>query len=322
LSEGSGFLWLAPISLLGLLGRQFTGGQKATLLCLWAIVLILGAWEVYPIPPQVGAPMLLHRTLGSRLLPALGLANIAIVAIVISGRRSASTRIGGIAHREVTGVLVVAFSVAFLVGFVLLQPHVQNFFSPRELLWGSFLAGACSALLVLHRPCMLAALLLVSHAVAFGTVNPVKRGMQVFFGSNLYRFLHSNPDYTRQRWLIYSKAVERSGFFAAAGGEIYTGTRYLPDIDHFSLLRSRGVDVTVLNRLGYLTALPIARDEQTTVKLINPLIVEWDVAPNDPLLKQVGLRYVAFDEEPDPELVEGLRSLSDRAVDGYWLFAL
>ena len=106
------------------------------------------------------------------------------------------------------------------------------------------------------------------------------------------------------------------------GCEVYTGTRYLPDIDHFSLLAARGLDLATFNRLGYLDAIAIPWNQPSTFHLDSQVVVRWYVNANDPILRQLGIRYVAFDVKPAPDLSAGLRPISADAVDGFWLYEL
>ena len=144
----------------------------------------------------------------------------------------------------------------------------------------------------------------------------------MFTSSQLYSFIHSNPKLLHGKWIIFSDTVVDSGFFAAMGCDVYTGTRYLPDIDHFSLFASRKLDVNVFNRLGYLNAHPLWNSEKTMFKLVNPVVVEWDVNPNDPILRELGIQYLAFHSPPRIEISSKLVALSNQRVDGFSLYEL
>ena len=79
--EGSSYLWIAPVTLI-LLGRlQLSTFQKWALAALWLSFSVLLIWLLFPIPAAAGAILGLDRTGGSRVFPALGLANVAIVVL-------------------------------------------------------------------------------------------------------------------------------------------------------------------------------------------------------------------------------------------------
>jgi len=113
-----------------------------------------------------------------------------------------------------------------------------------------------------------------------------------------------------------------TGFLAAMGFQVYTGTHYCPDIDHFPLFRKNHLDTAILNRLGYLDAHPLKAGEISTVTLENPVVVRWNVSPTAPILKQIGIKYVAFDTVASPVISDGLIPLSNGPVDGFWLYRI
>jgi hypothetical protein len=51
----------------------------------------------------------------------------------------------------------------------------------------------------------------------------------------------------------------------------------------------------------------IAQVERTKVVEVTPAVVDWKVRPDDPLLRELGIRYVAFDSEPPASITEGLK---------------
>jgi hypothetical protein len=48
----------------------------------------------------------------------------------------------------------------------------------------------------------------------------------------------------------------------------------------------------------------------------------WHISPTDPLLKALGIRYVAFDQQPQADLLTGLIPLSDVPIGGIWLYRI
>src|SRR5438270_2714577 len=81
LCEGSGFLWLAPVTLVCSWRLKLSHMQKFGLASLWLSFSVLLAWYFLPIPARFGAILGLDRTGGARILNAAGLANVAIVVL-------------------------------------------------------------------------------------------------------------------------------------------------------------------------------------------------------------------------------------------------
>lgn len=314
--EGSGFLWLAPFTLFCLPKLELSSFQKAALVALWICFIALFCWCVYPVPAVFGAITGLNRCTGARCMPALGLANIGIVSLTMARYK------GAVLWTELQlGVLMVGVAL-FVSIFWATNEHLGKFFGKPELVAGAFLAAFLSMLVIAGKGRQLALWLIVSQALVFGTVNPVEVGIPEFTQSAFHRFVEAHRELVRSKWLVYSDTPIRSGFIAEAGCEVYTGTRYIPDVDHFALFAARGLDLNVFNRLGYLDAHPIALGQPTRFIQQSPVVVEWDVAPNDPILKQLGIGYVAFDTKPQPGLIDGLTPVSTTPIDNFWIYKL
>jgi hypothetical protein len=312
MSEGSGFLWLAPVTLFCLPRLTLSTFQKAALIAFWICFLALFVWCAFPVPSFFGRITGLDRCTGARCLPALGLANVGIVALTMAGLKSAQ-------RKYQLAFLLIGWA-AFLSVLWAANQHLGVFFSPLEIVLAALFLGLLSMLLVTARARALALCLLIPQALVFGWVNPIERGLGEFTQSDFNRFVQGHRELLNGKWLVYSDMPIRSGFVAEAGCQVYTGTRYIPDIDHFPLFAARGLDLNTFNRLGYLDAHAISRDQPTRFVQRGPVIVEWDVAPTDPLLAQLDIRYVAFDSKPDAKLSDGLTAVSEEPIDGFWIY--
>jgi hypothetical protein len=170
------------------------------------------------------------------------------------------------------------------------------------------------------RKTALAVMLIVPQALLFGAVNPVQRGLDVVLESPLARFVRSHPGMLAGKWMVFADAPAASGFLTASGCQVYTGLTYLPDVDHFPMFASAGLDLRVVNRTGYRTARLAGADTAGWVELLDVGFVRWHVSPFDPLLRQLGIRYFAFAERPPDEVASRLTPLSDTPVGRLWLY--
>jgi hypothetical protein len=320
--EGSGFLWLAPVALLCVPRLSLAPFGKAALAALWICFLTIFCWCAFPLPAQFGRITGLDLSTGARCLPALGLANVGIVMLTMAGFKRKPWGRDRKDRRWRQAAYLLGGWVIFLLILRAANQHLGNFFSTAEIVLASLFSSFLSMLLITRESRLLALCLVIPQALAFGLTNPVERGIREFTQSDLNRFVQGHRELLHGRWLVYSNTPVRSGFVASSGCEVYTGTRYLPDIDHFAAFAQRGLDLNIFNRLGYLDARPIVRGEPTRFVQAGPLVVEWDVAPSDPLLKTVGIRYVAFDAKPEPKFTEGLSAVADVPVDGLWIYRL
>ncbi|MBV9302196.1 MAG: hypothetical protein JOY62_11150 [Acidobacteriaceae bacterium] len=318
--EGSGFLWLAPATLFCLRRMTLSSMQKFALAALWLFSCLIVAWLLVPESAPLGTLFALNRTEGPRTFPALGLANVSIVALAAASMRKVQTNGWAMTLAYYAGIAAITSAVMY---HLLNETNVglALFFSHREVLFATFFAAALTTLLLSGWKLILAAALVIPQALVFGSVNPIERGTAVFTSSELFKFVRKHPELLHAKWIVFSDSVVNSGFLAATGCNVYTGCHYLPDIDHFPLFAARGLDPPALNRLGYLTAHALPPGEKPSVQFLIP-ILRLSISPTDPLLPALGIRYVAFDQQPAPALVAGLMPLSAETIPGFWLYRL
>jgi hypothetical protein len=320
LSEGSGFLWLAPATLFCFRRMTLSSLQKFALGSLWAFSFLMLAWLLLPVPAVLGKLMALDRTAGPRTFLALGLANIGIVALTAASTRRIQfgrTETSLVYYASVVGL---AFAILFLT-LRATNEQLGSFFTQGQLLFAAFFVAGLITVLISGRKLALALALVVPQALLFGTVNPLQRGVGVFTSSELYKFVRANPQLLHGKWFVFSDAVVGSAFIAATGCDVYTGDHYLPDIDHFQLFAQSGLDPAAFNRLGYLDASAVPPGEKSSLEFRAP-VLRWKVSPADPILPRLGIKYVAFDQPPPAAWVSRLTPISSQPVDGFWLYRL
>ena len=315
--EASGFFWLAPATLFLRKRLVLSPLHRTVLFGTWTFFAVMLAWLLLPMPQQLGHLLALDETGYTRPLAALGLANIIIVSICVSNLVKVSSEdryswIGG------------AFRVLFVVFCLLLLTNeaLASYFSWKEFLVAVTLTTLMITFLLEGRSALLAAALIVPEIFAFGAVNPVQQGLGSITGSDLHRFIGNHKELLRSKWIVYSDSFIYSGYLAAMGCDVYTGMKYLPDVDHFALLARSGLPVRAFNRDGYLLARPLPPGARSTVEKAVPVwAIVWNVSPSDSLLKALDVRYFAFLEQPSPAIAAALRPLAKGPVSGLWLYA-
>jgi hypothetical protein len=313
ISESSGYLWLAPITLLcwGAM-KALSKERKIFLISLWIPALMLLLWAIYPFPAWFGHLFMLDKVAAQRSLPAMGILNTAIVVIVLSApewKRKMS----------LDSKLVIAVPALFLT-LAICNSLLDDFFTWREILftgaWLVFLIGFLWDV----RPKAFMATALIPSIFIFGLVNPVARGIGAVTSSSLFQFVEAHKYLRDAKWLVIVDQNEPFGIFSACGLDSYTGMHYLPPVRDFKTFRAHGLDTQILNSGGMLAA-KTARNAQTFQSMAEGA-VQWDVNPADPVVKDLGIRYIAFDHAEPPSAVPGLRPLSDLPVSGFWLYEL
>ena len=97
---------------------------------------------------------------------------------------------------------------------------------------------------------------------------------------------------------------------------------FVPDLDHLSLLASKGLDVKIFNNGVYLEAHPLYGNEKNSFQRMETAVARLNIHPLDPLLKELGIRFLAFDQRPPESVASHLIPLSDQPLDSLWLYKL
>lgn len=323
ISEASGFLWLAPVTLFCLGKMAASRLQKLAFAALWCFSAVILGWVMFGFPVLLAKLMWLTRTGGSRPTPALGLANVAIVAICMASMVRRRDPVTSANPFPFIGRVLGIFAAIFLP-LVLTNDSLNRFFSIGEVFFAAVFTTVLVMLMLEGRKVLLALALVVPSAFAFGGVNPLERGVNVFTSSDLYKFVHSRNDLLNSEWIVFSRTgdIHASEFVTGVGCEVYNSLRFVPDIDHFALFRAHGYDAELLNSDSHLLAVPIPPNTKPSLQSPGFALLNWNVSPTDPILKQLGIKYAAFAEQPSAAITAGLIPLSKGPVDHFWLYRL
>lgn len=327
ISEAAGFLWLAPVTVFFSARLDLSRQKKAALISLWCTFLFILAWMLLPVPAGIAKWFALDRTGWTRCLPALGLANIAIVSLcaATSFRRVEVPAHTGATVHWFTPDNVLPIAGVFCLSLVVFSQTNQvlgSFYKTREILLATSLTTLFVVLMLrgLTRP--LAFTLVLSQAAAFGLVNPWERGLKPITDTDAFRYFQTHREMLRHKWIYFADGVMSPGFLEAMGCDEYTGLHYLPDIDHFQIFRARGYDMAAVNSSGFFLAHAIDNRSPGYVKQTQTGVAEWYVNPTDPVLKQLGIEYAAFDRQPAPSIASGLIPVRDAPISHIWLYRL
>lgn len=319
--EGTGFLWLAPLTLFIRRRDKLDRVERAVWVALWCAAGLLLLWLFGPIPAGFAKWSLLDKTFGARCVLALGLANVGLVMLALR-KFSGTSETHEIRWRSRFQRWAGEF-LAFLSLLAAVNAGTDRFFSATALCLSALLLVFFCECVIEGRGTFLSLTLVALNAYAFGLANPVQKGTAVLTDSTLARYVRSHRQLLRGKWIVFSPDYEDTGFVAATGLNVYTGTRFLPDIDHFSMFAQAGQDVQAMNNLGFLIAIPLGPNGHSEFHM-NPFapIITWQVSPLDPLLRKAGITYAAFANQPPEDVRRNLQPVSAIPLNGYWLYRL
>jgi hypothetical protein len=309
--EASGFEWLFPFTLLAWGAIQsLSRERKILLISLWIPALMIMGWDLLPIPAAVGKWLLFDRVMGQRSLPALGLLNVAIVMVVLSApdwKRRLS----------LIWKLLISASIAFFI-LQFANSALGGYFTGGEVLLAGLWLTSLIGFLWDGRKWAFAASAILPGIFCFGLVNPIAHGTGAITSSRLFQFAETHPDLRKGRWLVYAPD-SWFGIFAACGLQSYNDYHSLPNIQDFPLFRAHGLDTRLLNSAGFFIARPVEEGKSQVTWPVQDHEF-WDVNPHDPILKELHIRYMAFDHPQPASMVAGLKLLADTPMSGFWLY--
>ena len=318
--ESSGYLWLLPFTLLGL-GRRRGGVShpRGPLVACWGVAALVVVWIVLPVPAAVGHWLLLDRVPPGRCLPALGLINVVGVILYLSLRQRDEPLGSTVVQGNERWAAITAIFLGVLALLALTNSFYQDFFHGSEILLGAGYTTLLVTCLLMAWSGWLTAGLLVPLVLANGLVNPIDRGVRVVTQSALFRAMQGEPHLRENRWLVYSRGVVPTGFVVATGADVFNSFKVLPNLRDMAVFDPQGRFVRSYNQSGFIVAQPLPEGQPSTFENVSSGVLLWSISPLDPALRQIGVRFLAFDEEPEPALVAKLRRIHPE-VPGFFLY--
>ena len=107
--------------------------------------------------------------------------------------------------------------------------------------------------------------------------------------------------------------------FNAVGCRLFSGSKYLPDIDHFAQIRAHGLDLNILNNLGYISTLELPPGQPPKAEQ-GKYGVFLKVSPLDPLVRELGIQYLAFHHPPSEAVLAHLKPLAPGNLSEFYLY--
>lgn len=321
--EASGFLWLAPVTLFCFSRvRPLDRKQKIAFVCFGLFFVAILSWEVLPIAASTARFTFFDRVPAGRALPTLGLVNIVLVMTALSWPRKRLARGWGQHLIEGAGIFGIALIILGLVNL-----GFGNFY-------GLEAVAVAAALVAVAAKCLLEGWVLgfgvavvAPLVIAYSFVNPLDRGFDTIFRSELFQTVQSHPALRQGKWLVFSQAPTLdpwgSGFVEAVGCDVFNGLKYVPDLKDLELFDTRGTNSAKLNQSAYLLVELAPNGSSEDFERLGTVgILVWKVNPLDPRLRQIGIRYLAFPFQPPPEVLKGLKAAANNPISTFWIYEL
>lgn len=316
--EATGFLWLAPITLFCLSRVKAIGlEQKLIYVSLGLFFILLLFFEILPVPASIARLVLLDRVaLANRALPALALANVVLVAQALAWPRILVKRRFIAYVVESTAIFGVTLVMLGLVNLI-----YANFFSLLALTTSAILLTITVQFLLEGRTLWFGIVVVTPLLLTQSLANPFQHGFDTVFDSELFHLVESRPALRQGKWLVFSAALAPAGFFSAVGCNVFTGLKYVPDLKDLDLIDPSGKNHATFNQSGYLLAGLSTNGRSDEIEPHGAILL-WKVNPLDPKLREMGIRYVAFESQPPLDIVRRLKPIAPNPVSAFWIYEL
>src|SRR5204862_7308810 len=121
---------------------------------------------------------------------------------------------------------------------------------------------------------------------------------------------------------VFSSWVYLPGFFSACGLVVVNRLKIIRALGELTRFDAAGEYASITSQSCYLVA--HVRPEMGPSEFESPSIgvVVWKVNPLDPKLKEIGIKYVAFDSPPDPSIRQKLKLIFKEEPGGIWAYEL
>jgi hypothetical protein len=112
------------------------------------------------------------------------------------------------------------------------------------------------------------------------------------------------------------------GFVSASGLDLVNGLKFIPPLEELSLFDPARKYDSVLNQSCYLIVHVQTETGPSEFESPNPGVVVWKVNPLDPKLKEIGVKYLAFDAPPESSIRQKLKLIFKEESNGIWAYEL
>jgi len=325
----SGFYWFAPVLIgIALFRRRLppAGLGRCSALAVGIVFCVLLAWALVPLPARCGAFLFLNRVGFVGCFLTMGVANIflTIQYLFLSPPPPSAppARAAGAPRALLRQAALFAVLLALtLPALVLMNVQMGHFWPLRGLLPAAGLFSLLLFCVLTHRKMAFFLFLVCPLIFANTLVNPLDRGFGAIDDSGLHA-LAANRAYRQGGWIVFSRNTTAPGFFSANGFNVFNGCKYTPDLKALALLDPGRLYFPKYNQAAFFLARALPLDAPPSFAIPAVFIVEFGVSPADPALRQMHIRYAAFDRLPDPQVLaaSGLIPLAQSPVDGFWLY--
>jgi len=216
----------------------------------------------------------------------------------------------------------VGILILLLIAFACMNSVYSRFFASFEIATAALYTALLIFFLRKRWRWLLASALLLPAAATTALVNPLDRGLDVILKSSFSAAIKRQPELRKGRWLVFSASVVLPGFVSASGVDLANGLKIIPALDELTLFDPEKKYTSIINQSCCLLAHVQTEAGPGRFESSGPGYVDWKVNPLDPKLKEIGIKYIAFDSAPDSSIRQKLKLIFKEESRGIWAYEL
>jgi hypothetical protein len=320
--ETSSFLFLFPaiiiMVIINTLKRRFEPLQIA----LSVYLVLLTLFIVVGFLPVFSKLTLLSFVPSRRAIIGVGVGNILLTVVYLSSTKNAInlTLVKNLA-------LFVSLIFCFLAYGLCLNEKTNHFFQSWQISAVSIFFPLIICLLLNHKKLLFCLSVLFVVVLSTYSVLPVSQGLGFITDKKLYHTVKTivSKD-SVGKWLVYGSALH-SGFITAAGANVFSGTKYNPDISAMKILDPSGKRDSIYNRFANIAIVNRPEDDKVGFKLFYEDFYGIAISPFSEKLKDLGIKYLLMPDDTTYYNIEqgksrGVAPVFDKPIDKFWVLEI
>jgi len=309
--EASGFLVFLPIVLYTMGVWYYRYAVIDRLLVTLSIFLLLcTAFVLFGFPDLICRMTMLSMVESRRLLVIAEAGNCILFVVFLARAQSGP-------ELRIPWKELLLLTPAVILFFVLVGRHVNastdNFFTQKQL---TNVVAIFSVAYLLTRCAQnryaltLLCILLLSFNMTYASVNPLTRGLSSILENPLVkatRAIHAKDP--KAGWLVFGSTIW-ANLIKSSGLNVLNGTKLIPDNVSMEMLDSARQNDSIYNRYAHIGMKSYVGPNDSVY--FEYLSTDWYriyMDPCSPSLKKLGIKYIVFSYDPQPEDLRCLTSL-------------
>jgi hypothetical protein len=281
-------VWLAAACWMAATVTKVGNARRRLLWPLLACILVFTVFALCPLPALIGRITLLSFSAEEDMILPIGVGGILLSVLALQEMEEAAR------HPLRRTILIIVCGGIATILIVAAYGESPAFFTTWRLLFAIALSWCLFALYLWPVKRLFSALILVALFLPATRVNPINRGLAPLTRTSalptLEKIRQMRPD---ARWAAFDGA-HQSALLMAAGLDVISGSKMLPDLDFFRELDPTGRDLDIYNRYALDNFHLAGKPDTVLLSLINAGAYTVTIHPAHPALRKRNVSYFVF----------------------------